>query len=134
MTVIAPLTFSDFQRKIKIALARGLRARQIKPRDLVLILTIFSKAENIQELHLLVELFQDDYAPFAELIDEEKYQLQKDFESLIREFISHVIMDNPHLAAEISQSALMKDANLETLQQQYPEFREFIAQKNERYD
>lgn len=122
--------FKDLQKKIKSILVKALRKRAITPRDLLLILMIFAKAEKIAQLELLIELFKNPYPIFQELIDEEQYDLKAEFEHIVEKFVSKMIMENPALATEISRESLRKDANIKKLAARFPEFAEFIKSKN----
>ncbi|KKP36743.1 MAG: hypothetical protein UR27_C0014G0012 [Candidatus Peregrinibacteria bacterium GW2011_GWA2_33_10] len=122
-------TKEDLQTKIKKQLAKSLKKHEITPRDLLLILTIFSKADTSEELHLLIELFKDEYPPFLELLDTEKYDTKSEFEHSIHEFISEMVQVNPLLAAKITHEALKKESTLDSISKQFPEFKNFLQNK-----
>lgn len=120
-------TYNDFVYESTKIILNCVMANKISLDDAGAIFYFIEKSENIENLREVLNILKEDYPVIDEIFIMEKSQIKISAEDLVSKFISHIIKDNPLLAAEISSAACKPNVTIEELKSRYPLFADYLA-------
>ena len=94
-------TFETLQAEIKNGLRKYISDNKMSQDEFMTILGILAEAKDLNELHVLVESFADDYEFLNDIVVNESSQERQNRDKDLQILISALIKEDPNTATEV---------------------------------
>lgn len=116
----------EMQKFLISEVQKQFEAQKISAVELAEILYMISKADDAEELVLLLDIFKDKFEVFYSVLDSLKAEDMDTFEEVITKIIPLVIKDDPLLASQISSRSTQSGVTMESLVNEFPEIKKYL--------